>query len=214
MTQIQNRTINQFLQSKTNHNHYNSLLKSTNITEPYFNKNLFTKTSTRIAPHFDTLNEEDKYNDNILKLYNKNLQTNNKNYYKINKHNHSEYIANNSSKNSQKIIMNRRGNLKTHEVIKKNSPENYKGYYNKTEDNNAIRRTMSSTYKRGNGNDDTPNNKNNQKKYFSNRKENKRIEIIQSSPSQPLLFKDNDIEEKNRRKLFKKTIRMWPEIYN
>ena len=195
MTQIQNRAINQFLQSKSNHSNYNSSLKSTNITEPYFNKNLFTKTSTRIAPHFENMQEEDIYNDNKLKTsYKKNLGNNNKIYYSINNHNHSEFLSKKNSKNNPKIIMNRRGNLRTQEVKKKTSFENIHGYYNKTEDNNAIKRAMSSTYK--SGNDETPNNKNNQKKYYSNRKE-KRIEIIQSSPSEPLLFKDNDIEENN-----------------
>ena len=114
MTQIQNRSINQFLQGKSNHSHYNSSLKSTSIVEPYFNKNLFNKTSTKISPHFETVHEEYIYNDNKIKtILNQNLKSSNNNYYRINKHNHIEYIANNSSKNYSKNDTNRIDNLKT-----------------------------------------------------------------------------------------------------
>ena len=195
MTQIQNRSINQFLQGKSNHSHYNSSIKSTSIAEPYFNKNLFNKASTKISPHFETVREEYTYNDNKIKtILNQNLRSSNKNYYSINNRNHSEYIANNSSKNYVKNTTNKIDNLKSSEIRKNNSPENDHGYYNKTEDNNVMKRAMSNTYKRNN--EETPINHNNQKNYYSNRKEDKkRIEIIQTSPSQPILLK-NDKEIK------------------
>ena len=192
MTQIQNRSINQFLQGKSNHSHYNSSLKTTSIVEPYFNKNLFNKASTKISPHFETVHEEYIYNDNKIKtILNQNLRSSNKNYYRINSHNHCEYIANNSSKNYDKNTVNRL-DKKSSEIRKNNSPENDQGYYNKTEDNNAMKRAMSNTYKRNN--EDTPINQHNQINFYSNRKEDKkRIEIIPSSPSQPILINDNDI---------------------
>ena len=200
MTQNQNCAINQFLQSKSNNNnnHYNHSIKKANTNEPYFDKNIFNRTSKKITPYLEPVNEDyfSQENNKLKTSYNEN---NIKKYYSINSHNHSEYVTNCSSDNFPKIIIPKNEKVKT-EIRKKKSLESNQEYYIKTEIN-SIRKAHSGNYKTKFEEDSK--NRYDKKKYRVNCKEVKmKNDIIQSSPSQPLLFKSiyNLEENKERNK--------------
>ena len=96
MTQNQNRTINQFLQSKINYNQFNHSIKVSNTNESFFKKNKFIPISKKISPSSESLKEGFlNYDNNILKTsYNSKYNNNLNNYYSIKSYNHSEFITN------------------------------------------------------------------------------------------------------------------------
>ena len=201
MIQNQNLEINQFLQSKLTNNqrHYNHSIKVINHKETYLSQNILNKTSKKIAQSLEHLNEDYlNFNNNNLKISYKETSNNGiKNYYSINSHNHSEYITNYSSDNFPKMIMSRRDNVKTEIKARKNL-DSFNEYYNKTEDK-RISRAGSGNYK--SKLEENLNNKYSQKKSrISYTEENRNTNIIQSSPSQPILFKSIDLDGNNDRK--------------
>ena len=198
MIQNQNLAINQFLQSKliTNHNHYNHSIKATKNNEPYFSKNIFNRTSKKISPILEPLIEDYFQHDNnkLKTSYNEN---NIKNYYSKNSHNHSEYVtkySSDSSDNFPKFIISKRDTIKT-KIRSKESPDGEQKYYYKTEEN-SIRRARSGNYK--SKLEGKLNNRYDEKKIRTSYKEDKKmLDIIQTSPSQPFLFKGKYDLDKN-----------------
>ena len=192
MNKNKNRLINQFLQSKSYQSHNNYIINTSTNSQSYFNKKIFNNTSKKICPNLESLHEDYlNYDNNLKTSYNLN---NYNNHYTINNHNHSEYITNNSSDNFPKILINRRERKKFSKINFTNSPVKGLDYYNKTEDN-IIRRVHSSNYK--NKTEEDSRNKYEQKLYNTNTKEKVSINIIQSSPSLPLLFKSKYNFEEN-----------------
>ena len=176
MSQNQNRIINQFLQGKSS-SHNNYVISNNN--KHYFSKDIKNTRSKIIAPNFISLNDDFYNHDkNNLKIsYNENK--NYRNYYKVNNHNHSVYITNNSSDFIQKNIMQRRDMIKTPEIKTKD----FQHSANCKTDNNYIRRANSSINKNRIQIETIKNN--DKKKYNTYKQERRTIEIIHQSPSQP-----------------------------
>jgi hypothetical protein len=145
MTQNQNSTINQFLQSKINHNKFNHSIKVSNNNEPFFKKNRFIQISKKLSPYSESIKESIlNYDNNKLKTsYNGTNYYNLNNYYSIKSYNHSEFITNYSSDKFQKVIIDRRNKIRTPQTTMKFSPDSKD--YLKTEEK-TIKKTLSINY--------------------------------------------------------------------
>jgi len=183
MAQNKNGSINQFLQAKaTNNNssYYHSLRTFYN-NEPYFDKVILSQTTKRVTPSLE-LKGELTNERNKLKLSLKESVNNYKRNLNNNriKNNHIIHNSSNSFTNSNSSKREQRYNSQFRTEI---SPDRENQSYHKTE-NNIIRRARSGYY--SNLQED-PSVKDNDKMIERNNNHKKRIlNIMQSSPSQPL----------------------------
>jgi len=195
MAQNQNATINQFLQGKStsNGNYIYNSVRNTSHNESHFDRKILNQTTTqRITPFLEIKGDYLISNNNKLKLS-----------YKDNINNHSaisraknEYSINNNSDNFSNSTWSKKETSYYTHFKTETSPDKIQYFYYKTEDN-CIRRARSGYY----SNLQDPIYRKGQKTY--NRKNNyekKLVNILQSSPSQPLFYKNTiNLEEKKKK---------------
>ena len=196
MAQNQNGSINQFLQGKATNNNssYYRSLRTFYNNEPYFDKVILSQTTKRVTPSLELKgelsNEKNKLKLSLKESVNNYQRSLNNNRVK---NNHIIHNSSNSFSNSTSSKKEQRYNSQIRTEI---SPDKENQLFNETE-NNIIRRARSGYY--SNLQED-PSVKNDDKKNEGNNNHNRRIlNILQSSPSQPL-FNDGKFNLRENKK--------------
>ena len=195
MAQNQNGTINQFLQGKSTNNGnylYNSV-RNTSHNESHFDKKILNQTTKKVTPFLDIKGDYFISSNNKLKLsYKDNI-----NNYSANSRIKNEYSINNNSESFSNSVWSKRENrYNTHFKTESSPDKEIQYFYYKTEDN-VIHRARSGYY----NNVKDSKYKSGQKKYTRNHNYEKTfVNILKSSPSQPLLYQSKiNLEEKKRK---------------
>ena len=195
MAQNQNGKINQFLQGKSTNNGnylYNSV-RNTSHNDSHFDKKILNQTIRKVTPFLDIKSDYFNSSNNKLKLsYKDNI-----NNYSVNSRIKNEFSINNNSDSFSNSVWSKRENrYNTHLKTEISPDKEIQYFYYKTEDN-CIRRARSGYY----NNVHAPINKNGQNKYTRNNNYDKKVmNILKSSPSQPLFYKSKiNLEEKKKK---------------
>jgi hypothetical protein len=195
MAQNQNGTINQFLQGKStiNGNYFYNSVRNTSHNDTHFDKKILYQTTKKVTPFLDIKSDNYISSNSKLKLsYKDNINNGSANSRKKN-----EFSINNNPDSFPNSAWSKRENRYNTHVKTESSPDKEIQYfYYKTEDN-CIRRARSGYY----NNVQDPIYKNNQKKYNRNNNYERRfVNILQSSPSQPLFYQSKiKLEERNKK---------------
>ena len=196
MAQKQNGTINQFLQGKStsNGNYLYNSVRNTYHNGAHFDKKILNQTTKKVTPFLDIKGDYFiSSKNNKLKLsYKDNIN----NFSTISRIKNEYSINNNSDNFSNSVWYKREERHNTHIKTEISPDKEIQYFYYKTEDNN-IRRARSGYY----SNLQDPIYKSGQKKYTRNNNYEKRVvNLLQSSPSQPLFSKSKiSLEEKKKK---------------
>jgi hypothetical protein len=160
--------------------------------EHNYQKNINNKKIKIISPKYESVNEDYYAENNMKKLSSENFR----NYYKINNHNHCEYITNNSSDFFPKTRMSTNDVVKIKEIKLQNMQDN--NYY-KTQSNETIKRANLINYRTTM--QEEAKKIRDKKIGIINREKRNTVDLSQPFLSQPALFQSqNDLNTSRHKK--------------